>query len=275
MPTPQQPVTAPEAEQQPATKPQVTEPAPPEPLPPIHLLAEKEVRRLSRRELLKLSPLVLAGAFAIPKLRDYLLQAGVAASDWASDATFRRAHPVATYPDSLVVPFDKFPYNGYDVIDPGVDLENWTLTVEGQVANPGEYSLAQVQKPSQDRGEHAARLRGRVGRDRQLRRRARFRFPEGSRRRYAARVIWKSSAPTTTTNPSTWPACCIRSRCSATKCTASRWTAATALRCACSLPTKLGYKQAKYLTTLRVTNVLPARQARLLGRPGLCLVRGL
>jgi DMSO/TMAO reductase YedYZ molybdopterin-dependent catalytic subunit len=44
-----------------------------------------------------------------------------------------------------VVPFEKFPYNGYDVLDPEVDLEKWTLTVEGDVQHPGEYKLAQIQ----------------------------------------------------------------------------------------------------------------------------------
>jgi DMSO/TMAO reductase YedYZ molybdopterin-dependent catalytic subunit len=43
------------------------------------------------------------------------------------------------------VPFAKFPYNGYDVLDPQVDLEKWTLTVEGDVQRPGEYALAQIQ----------------------------------------------------------------------------------------------------------------------------------
>ncbi|MGA9552242.1 MAG: molybdopterin-dependent oxidoreductase, partial [Candidatus Sulfotelmatobacter sp.] len=38
-----------------------------------------------------------------------------------------------------------FPINGYDVDDPGVDLENWTLTVSGAVQKPGEYKLEQVQ----------------------------------------------------------------------------------------------------------------------------------
>jgi hypothetical protein len=60
---PAQPQASPPESQQPAaTTPKLTEPAPPEPAPPVHLISEKEVRRLSRRELLKLSPLVLAGA---------------------------------------------------------------------------------------------------------------------------------------------------------------------------------------------------------------------
>jgi DMSO/TMAO reductase YedYZ molybdopterin-dependent catalytic subunit len=44
-----------------------------------------------------------------------------------------------------VVPFERFPYNGYDVLDPRVDLDNWTLTVEGRVQRPGKYRLPHIQ----------------------------------------------------------------------------------------------------------------------------------
>jgi DMSO/TMAO reductase YedYZ molybdopterin-dependent catalytic subunit len=248
-------VSPPEPEQQPATKPQVTEPAPPEPPPPIQLLSEKQVRRLSRRELLKLSPLVLAGAFAIPKLHDYLLQAGVAASDWASDATFRRAHPVATYPDSMVVPFDKFPYNGYDVIDPEVDLENWTLTVEGQVAHLGAYSLAQVQKLPKivENTQHVcvegwdvigsfggARVSDflqLVGADTS----ARYLEVECADDYYESIDMASVLHPQSLLCYEMYGKPLDRGH-----------GAPLRLR----VPTKLGYKQAKYLTTLRVTNVL-------------------
>src|SRR5437660_11602465 len=48
-------------------------------------LSEREYKRLNRREVLKLTPLVLLGAFAIPKLQETLLEKGVALSDWASN----------------------------------------------------------------------------------------------------------------------------------------------------------------------------------------------
>ncbi|HEV2114141.1 MAG TPA: molybdopterin-dependent oxidoreductase, partial [Terriglobales bacterium] len=108
-------------------------------------MSEKEFRSMNRREVLKLTPLVLAGAFAIDKFRTPLLNRGVAFSDWAAGAIFRKSALATTFSDSQVVPFEKFPYNGYDVIDPEVDLENWTLTVEGNVQKPGEYTLAQIQ----------------------------------------------------------------------------------------------------------------------------------
>jgi DMSO/TMAO reductase YedYZ molybdopterin-dependent catalytic subunit len=100
---------------------------------------------MNRRELLKLSPVLLLGAFAFEKVQQPLLDEGVKFSDWASDKLFRGHHLAPTFADSEVVPLEKFPYNGYDVLDPGVDLENWTLTVAGAVDRPGEYTLAQVQ----------------------------------------------------------------------------------------------------------------------------------
>ena len=99
----------------------------------------------TRRELLKLSPALLLGAFAIPRFRDSLLDCGVAFSDWASAATFRSKHLAQTYADTDVVPFKQFPYNFYDVLDPEVDLESWSLDVGGMVKRPGKYTLAQIQ----------------------------------------------------------------------------------------------------------------------------------
>ena len=107
-------------------------------------LTQREWRKLNRRELLKLTPIVLAGAFVIPGLRTPLLREGVALSDWASGLLFSKTRLAPTFAPSAVVPFEKFPYNGYDVLDPDVDLDSWTLTVEGKVRRSGEYTLAQI-----------------------------------------------------------------------------------------------------------------------------------
>jgi len=107
-------------------------------------LTRREWRKLNRRELLKLTPIVLAGAFVLPGLRTPLLREGVALSDWASGLLFSKARFAPTFAPSAVVPFEKFPYNGYDVLDPDVDLDGWTLTVEGNVLRSGEYTLAQI-----------------------------------------------------------------------------------------------------------------------------------
>ncbi len=107
-------------------------------------LEDKDLKRQSRRQLLKLAPVAALGVFAFPKVSDRLVAAGVRFSDWVSGGLFRSQHPAQTFSNSEVVPFAKFPYNGYDVLDPEVDLEKWTLTVEGDVQHPGEYTLAQI-----------------------------------------------------------------------------------------------------------------------------------
>jgi DMSO/TMAO reductase YedYZ molybdopterin-dependent catalytic subunit len=100
---------------------------------------------MNRRELLKLTPVVALGAFAIPKLQAPLLKAGLGFSDWVSAGIFRRGHLAATFSDAELTPFDKFPINDYDVDDPGVDSDRWTLTISGAVQKGGDYKLAQIQ----------------------------------------------------------------------------------------------------------------------------------
>src|SRR5271170_438550 len=105
---------------------------------------EKKFRQNSRRELLKLTPLLALGAFAIPALQEGLLKKGVGFSDWASARLFRSGHLAPTFDNAELTPPAKFPINGYDVDDPGVDFDKWTLTVTGAVQKPGDYTLAQV-----------------------------------------------------------------------------------------------------------------------------------
>src|ERR1700693_3641821 len=109
----------------------------------ITRLEDKELKRQSRRQLLKLAAVAALGVFAFPRVSDRLVAAGVRFSDWASGALFRSRHPAQTFSNSDVVPFEKFPYNGYDVLDPEVDLEKWTLTVEGDGQRPGEDTLTE------------------------------------------------------------------------------------------------------------------------------------
>lgn len=109
------------------------------------MASSMDKRNLTRRELLKLTPVIALGAFAIPKLRTPLLKAGLDFSDWASTKLFREGHLARTFSSSQVTPFEQFPINDYDVDDPEVDLEKWTLTVTGLVKKPGDYTLAQIQ----------------------------------------------------------------------------------------------------------------------------------
>ena len=111
----------------------------------IRELSRSESKRLTRRELLKLAPVVVLGAFAVPKLRQPLLDEGVKFGDWSSSLLFGRHRLAQTFSDNEVAPLDRFPYNYYDVLDPDYDPSTWTLTVEGLVQRPGEYKLQQIQ----------------------------------------------------------------------------------------------------------------------------------
>ena len=108
-------------------------------------VSERKVSQVSRRELLKLTPVLALGVFAVPRFQESLLKKGLGFSDWVSARKFRSGHLAPTFADSELTPFEKFPINDYDVDDPGVILENWTLTVGGLVKKPGEYTMDQIQ----------------------------------------------------------------------------------------------------------------------------------
>ena len=107
-------------------------------------ISNREFRSVSRRELLKLMPVIALGSFAIPKLQKPLLKAGLDLSDWASARLFRSGHLAPTFADSDLTPFERFPLNTYDVNDPGVDFDSWALRVTGAVQKPGKYTLEQI-----------------------------------------------------------------------------------------------------------------------------------
>jgi DMSO/TMAO reductase YedYZ molybdopterin-dependent catalytic subunit len=108
-------------------------------------IESRNFRSMNRRELLKLAPVVALGAFTIPNLRTPLLKAGLGFSDWASARLFRSGHLAPTFADHELTPFKEFPINDYDVDDPEVDFDKWTLTVAGAVQKPGDYTLTQIQ----------------------------------------------------------------------------------------------------------------------------------
>ena len=51
---------------------------------------ERRFAQVSRRELLKVAPVLALGAFAIPRFQESLLKKGLGFSDWASARLFRR-----------------------------------------------------------------------------------------------------------------------------------------------------------------------------------------
>jgi DMSO/TMAO reductase YedYZ molybdopterin-dependent catalytic subunit len=107
---------------------------------------ENDLLRASRRELLKLLPLGALGIFLFDSPQRWLLTQGLALSDTASQAAFRRKSMAQEFPNSAVAPLEKFPYNFWNVADPEIDLEGWMLTVEGLVQRPGQYRLSDLQK---------------------------------------------------------------------------------------------------------------------------------
>jgi DMSO/TMAO reductase YedYZ molybdopterin-dependent catalytic subunit len=109
------------------------------------LVSANEYKRITRRELLRLAPLAVSSALLFPSIQKRLIHNGLGLSDWASAKGFRQGLRARTFRDSEVTSFAKFPYNYSSILDPGIDLRNWSLRVEGLVERPGSYSLSQIQ----------------------------------------------------------------------------------------------------------------------------------
>lgn len=216
----------------------------------------------TRRELLKMTPLLGAAALFYPPTRDWLNRHGLALSDSASEATFRSTHLAPTFSDREVTAFEKFPFNSYLTDDPDVDLDTWKLIVEGGdglVKRPGEYSMEmirQLPKIAQNTrhvcvegwdvigsfgGARLGDFLDKIGADPSAR------FVEVT----CADDYYESIEMASARHPQTLLCYEMYDK------PISREHGAP-LRL--QIPTKLGYKQAKYLVGLRVTNVLSARR---------------
>jgi DMSO/TMAO reductase YedYZ molybdopterin-dependent catalytic subunit len=216
---------------------------------------EADFSRLSRRELLKVAPVLVLGAFAVPSLQGSLLRRGLGFSDWASKQLFRRGHFAPTFRDSELTPLERFPINDYDVDDPGVIFENWTLTVSGAVQKPGEYRLAQIQALPRTRqntrhvcvegwdvigrfgGARLSDFLAMIGADTS----ARFITVGCADDYYESLDMETALHPQTLLCYEMYDLPLTREH-------------GAPLRL--NIPTQIGYKQAKYLTDLKVTNVL-------------------
>jgi DMSO/TMAO reductase YedYZ molybdopterin-dependent catalytic subunit len=212
----------------------------------------------TRRELLKMTPLLGAAALLFPGGRSWVVKHGLALADAASEATFRSQHLAPTFSNSALTALERFPFNSYLADDPGVDLDTWKLTVEGLVQHPGEYAIdviKQLPKIVQNTrhvcvegwdvignfgGARLGDFLDRLGAD------PAARFVEVS----CADDYYESIEMASARHPQTllcyemYGQPLMREH-------------GAPLRL--QMPTKLGYKQAKYLMTLRVTNVLSAR----------------
>ena len=102
-------------------------------------------RRMTRREVLALAPVSLLAAVAMPGTREPILRGGLAATDRAGEWLFRSSRLAPTYPDGDLTPFDRFPINSYSAFEPSdADLAKWRLDVDGLVSRPGTYTLEQI-----------------------------------------------------------------------------------------------------------------------------------
>ena len=218
-------------------------------------ISEAKFSSMSRRELLKLAPILAVGAFAVPSLQESLLKKGLGFSDWASARLFRKGHLAPTFSDSDVTPFEKFPINDYDVDDPGVVFDNWVLTTSGLVQKPGDYKLEQIQALPRLRQNtrHVCvegwDVIGRFGGARLSD------FLKMIHADMSARFItvgcaddyYESLDMATALHPQTLLCWEMYDQ---------PLTREHGAPLRLNVPTKIGYKQAKYLTNLRVTNVL-------------------
>jgi DMSO/TMAO reductase YedYZ molybdopterin-dependent catalytic subunit len=215
----------------------------------------RKFKSMNRREMLKLTPVVAVGVFAIPRLREPILKAGLGFSDRASAEMFRSGHLATTFADSELTPFNQFPINDYDVDDPGVNFDRWTLTVTGSVKKPGDYTLFQIQALPKFRqntrhvcvegwdaigrfgGARLSDFLKNVGADLS----ARFVYMECADDYYESLDMATALHPQTLLCYEMYDQPLTREH-------------GAPLRL--SIPTKIGYKQAKYLTDLKVTNLL-------------------
>jgi DMSO/TMAO reductase YedYZ molybdopterin-dependent catalytic subunit len=99
-----------------------------------------------RRKLLRYAPLLLlAGCDMTPEGKvESTLRSVQSFNDWVQAKVFDREKLAPEYGDDQLTPEDGFRVNGYDTDRPDIDLERWTLTVEGLVAKPGTYTLDQL-----------------------------------------------------------------------------------------------------------------------------------
>src|SRR5262245_11246046 len=215
--------------------------------------------RRSRRELLKMLPLAGAAVLLNPTWRAQAIRRGLELSDTASAALVDPYRMAPVFPDREVTPLERYPLNSYLTHDPDVDLDDWRLTVTGLVRKPGDYSLDAIRGLPRVRqntrhiciegwdvigsygGARLADLLTLVGAD------ARAQFVEFG----CADDYYESIDIATARHPQSL-------LCDEMYGHPLTREHGAPLRLV--LPTKLGYKQAKYLVSLRVTNVLGPRR---------------
>jgi DMSO/TMAO reductase YedYZ molybdopterin-dependent catalytic subunit len=229
-----------------------------QPFSPISKSAA-EKSRLRRREFLKLAPVALIAAFAIPRVQRAALPFASDLTGRALGGLHRDAALAPTFAVTDLTPIEHFPVNSYLTDDPGTQAAGWKLIVEGAVESPGEYSLAQIQAlPRRTQITRHICIEGWsvIGSFGGVRL-ADFLLVVGAAP--GARFVevecaddyYESIDMATALHPQTL--LCDEMY-------GQTLTAAHGAPLRLQIPTKLGYKQAKYLATLRVSRVLGARR---------------
>jgi DMSO/TMAO reductase YedYZ molybdopterin-dependent catalytic subunit len=88
-------------------------------------------------------PLASAALLIDPSWRARAIESGLALSDTAS-AALNAGALAPTYFDRDVTPLERYPLNSYLTHDPGIDLDEWRLRVDGLVRAPREFSLDEI-----------------------------------------------------------------------------------------------------------------------------------
>jgi DMSO/TMAO reductase YedYZ molybdopterin-dependent catalytic subunit len=205
--------------------------------------------------------LPVAGAAVLlhPSWRSRLVAHGLAWSDAISERAFNAGLFAPTFSDAELTPFDRFPLNSYLEDDPEIDLDAWRLEVSGLVAKPGEFTLRDLRGLPRVRqntrhiciegwdvigsfgGMRLADLLTFVGADQ------RARFVE-----VACADDYYESLDMATARHSQSLLC--------DEMYGRPLTREHGAPLRLVLPTKLGYKQAKYIVGLRVSDVLGTRR---------------
>lgn len=109
-------------------------------------MAENKDIFSGRRKILRLTPLILlAGCdYSAGNKTESFLRSVQKMNDWVQAKVFDAEKLAPEYPDDQLTPESDFRVNGYDTDEPDIDIEHWTLTVEGMVGKPGEYTLQQI-----------------------------------------------------------------------------------------------------------------------------------
>lgn len=99
-----------------------------------------------RRTMLKISPLVLlAGCDVAPSgAIESFLRTFQKFNDWVQEKVFDPNKLAPEYADDELTPEAGFRVNDYDTDEPDIDVEHWSLSVEGLVEKPGRFTLEQI-----------------------------------------------------------------------------------------------------------------------------------